>query len=361
MASQSRLYHRIHTPRTFNQTGPLALVCLPRLQLRGNFTNVKKVPHGGYTMSILYRLATTHFKHTHPTRHNSQPLPISMQMTFLRRTAAGPATLTVEDSKLGLRTSTIHVTLSQEDDSSSSSSAKKQNKKLTTKVVGYITVSDPISDVGHSFPSAWELCPPAPSRGPPSVVVTPDNVSLSPDSTTQSKWRQTGPGHWAKFRRVEHQCITFSPTSEFKKPGVIDQWARLRTVTSGSSSTAGNGKWTNETLSFLGDWFPAALEELGTQALSSLSSSPPSTRPKSPPFWYPTVTLNIDFKKSLPPQGVDWLYSRVVMKSVRNGRMDIEVIIMDEQGEIVALCSHVGLVVPVERNTSGRKYEKSKM
>ncbi|EEA25839.1 hypothetical protein TMatcc_005921 [Talaromyces marneffei ATCC 18224] len=316
------------------------------------------VPHGGYTMSILYRLAITHFKHTHPTRHNAQPLPISMQMTFLRRTAAGPATLTVEDSKLGLRTSTIHVTLSQEDDSRSSS-AKKQNKKLTAKVVGYITVSDPISDVGPSIPLAWELYPPAPSRGPPSVVITADNVSLSPDNTTQSKWRQTGPTDWAKFRLVEHQCITFGPTSEYKTPGVLDQWARLRTVTTGSSA-AGNGKWTNETLPFLSDWFPAGLEEVGSQSLSS-SSSPASTRPKIPPFWYPTVTLNIDFKKSLPPQGVDWLYSRVVMKSVRNGRMDIEVIIMDEQGEIVALCSHIGLVVPIERNTSGRKYEKPKI
>lgn len=280
-----------------------------------------------------------------------------MQMTFLRRTAAGPATLTVEDSKLGLRTSTIHVTLSQEDDSSS---AKKNNtQKLTAKVVGYITVSDPISDVGHSALSTWELYPPAPSGGPPSVIVTPDNVSLSPDNATQSKWRQTGPTDWAKFRRVEHQCITFGPTSALMKPGVLDQWARLRTVTSGSSA-AGNGKWTNETLPFLSDWFPAGLEQVGYQALYS-SASPPSTRTKIPPFWYPTVTLNIDFKKSLPPQGVDWLYSRVVMKSVRNGRMDIEVIIMDEQGEIVALCSHIGLVVPIERNTSGRKYEKSKI
>jgi hypothetical protein len=275
-------------------------------------------------------------------------------MTFLRRTVAGPATLIVEDSKLGLRTSTIHVTLSQDDDST-----KKQNKKSTARVVGYITVSDPISDVGHSNPSTWELYPPAPSGGPPAVVVTVDNVSLSPDNNTQTKWRQTGPTDWAKFRRVEHQCITFGPTSENKKPGALDQWARLRTVTSGSS-TAGNGKWTNETLPFLSDWFPAGLEEVGSQALSSLSS-PPSTRPKIPPFWYPTVTLNIDFKKSLPAEGVDWLYSRVVMKSVRNGRMDIEVIIMDEQGEIVALCSHIGLVVPIERNTSGRKYEKPKM
>lgn len=277
-----------------------------------------------------------------------------MQMTFLRRTAVGPATLTVEDAKLGLRTSSIHVTLSQEDDSSS---AKKQNKKPVAKVVGYITVSDPISDVGHSALSAWELHPPAPSRGPPNVIITADNVSLSSDNATQTKWQQTGPSKWSKFRRVERQCITFGPTSEYKKPGILDQWVRLHTVSS-DSSAAGHGKWTNETLPFLSDLFPAALDEVGNQAVSPSSSS---TRPKAPSFWYPTVTLNIDFKKSLPAQGVDWLYSRVVMKSLRNGRMDIEVIIMDEQGEIVALSSHIGLVVPVERNISGRNYEKPKM
>ncbi|EED21712.1 conserved hypothetical protein [Talaromyces stipitatus ATCC 10500] len=310
------------------------------------------VPHGGYTMSILYRLATTHFKHTHPTRHNSQPLPISMQITFLRRTAVGPAVLTVEDSKLGLRTSTIHVTLSQDDDS------KPDGKKRTARVVGYITISDSVSDVGYSHPSmTWGLYPPMPG-GPPEVIVRADDVKLSQkDGSETSKWKQTGPTHWSKFRKVEHQCITFGPTNEYKQPGVLDQWARLRTVSSDASAAAGNGKWTNETLPFLSDWFPAALEEVGAEALSALSSSSAS-KPKIPPFWYPTVTLNIDFKKSLPPQGVDWLYSRVVMKSVRNGRMDIEVIILDEKGEIVALCSHIGLVVSIERNTSGRKYGK---
>ena len=291
-----------------------------------------------------------------------------MQLSFLRRTAAGPAILTVVDSKLGLRTSTIHVTLSQEDDSSSAKKQDDGKKSLAAKVVGYITVSDPVSEVGHSIPSSWELYPPAaPSSAPPKVVQTADDVKLSLDDETQSKWQQTGPTAFAKFRRVEHQCITFGPSSKYKTPGVIDQWARLRTVTHGSSSPspsmAGTGKWTNETLPFLSDWFPAGLTEVGMGALASSSSSSPSSspKPKIPPFWYPTVTLNIDFKKSLPPQGVDWLYSRVVMKSIRNGRMDIEVIILDEQGEIVALCTHVGLVVPVERNTSGRKYEKSKI
>lgn len=343
---------------------------------------IKKVPHGGYTMSVLYRLAITHFKHTHPTRHSSQARPIAMQMNFLRRTAVGPVTLTVQDSKLGLRTSTIHVTLSQADGGGSGGGSKSgANKEKTARVVGYITMSDPVSEVGHSYPSSWQLRPPrAPEPGPPKVVITLDDVKLAPQDNTNDaedsaattseknppKWRQTGPTKWSKFRTVEKQCITFSPTNEYKSAGALDQWARLRTV----SSTTGkkeHGRWTNDTLGFLSDWLPVGLEEIGIKALesaqskSSLSSSSSSSsasaskKPEVPPFWFPTVALNVDFKKSLPAEGVEWIYSRVVIKSVQNGRMDIEAILMDEQGDIVALCSHVGLVVDIARNTSGRK------
>jgi hypothetical protein len=54
-------------------------------------------------------------------------------------------------------------------------------------------------------------------------------------------------------------------------------------------------------------------------------------------FWYPTVLLNLDIKKSLPEIGVEWLFARVVTKSIKNGRMDLEIVILDEGGEIVAL------------------------
>jgi hypothetical protein len=49
------------------------------------------------------------------------------------------------------------------------------------------------------------------------------------------------------------------------------------------------------------------------------------------------------------------------MKAVRNGRTDIEVIMKDEEGDIVALASQVGLVVSAARNTSGREYGKVKI
>jgi hypothetical protein len=72
------------------------------------------------------------------------------------------------------------------------------------------------------------------------------------------------------------------------------------------------------------------------------------------PQWYPTLLLNIDFKKSLPEEGVEWLFVRAESKQIKNGRMDIEVIILDEAGDVVALSHHVALAVSAERNVAKR-------
>jgi acyl-CoA thioesterase FadM len=72
-------------------------------------------------------------------------------------------------------------------------------------------------------------------------------------------------------------------------------------------------------------------------------------------FWYPTVLLNMDFKKPLPEEGVEWLFVRSDAKQIKNGRMDIEIVILDEGGEIVALSHHIALAVDSSRNFADRK------
>jgi len=67
------------------------------------------------------------------------------------------------------------------------------------------------------------------------------------------------------------------------------------------------------------------------------------------------VLLNIDFKKELPEEGVEWLFVRVQAKQIKNGRMDLEIVILDEEGDIVALSHHVALVLNAERNIAARK------
>lgn len=82
---------------------------------------------------------------------------------------------------------------------------------------------------------------------------------------------------------------------------------------------------------------------------------------KPPKYWYPTLLLNLDVKKSLPEEGVEWLFVRVNTKVIRNGRIDLEVVIMDEGYEIVALSHHVAFAVDAGRNLAERKTGASKI
>ena len=128
-------------------------------------------------------------------------------------------------------------------------------------------------------------------------------------------------------------------------------------------------RFTNESLGYVVDSFPQIveryspeeLEKAMEQAASPGSLQSPSILAKPAPkskldrsqwarFWYPTLLLNVEVKKALPPQGAEWLFVRVRSKLIRNGRMDLEVVVMDEGGDVVALSQHVALVLGAERN-----------
>jgi acyl-CoA thioesterase len=105
--------------------------------------------------------------------------------------------------------------------------------------------------------------------------------------------------------------------------------------------------------------FPMALDGFDTMsATAAARENGGSVEAQRAKFWYPTVTLNVDMKKHLPAGGVEWLYSRVVTKVVRDGRTDLEVTVLDEAGEVIALSTQVGLAVSASRNVGTRKLEK---
>jgi acyl-CoA thioesterase len=71
-------------------------------------------------------------------------------------------------------------------------------------------------------------------------------------------------------------------------------------------------------------------------------------------FWYPTLTMTIDLKTRIPAEGVEWLYTRVDTKMLRGGRADLEVVALNEAGELVALGAQTALVVDAARNFARR-------
>ena len=80
-------------------------------------------------------------------------------------------------------------------------------------------------------------------------------------------------------------------------------------------------------------------------------------------YWYPTMTLNLDVKKQLPEEGVEWLFTRTRAKRIRNGRFDLDIEVWDAEGDLVALSTHSSLVVDSSRNVTrnGKKEMNAKL
>lgn len=221
-------------------------------------------------------------------------------------------------------------------------------------VAGYITVSPPDAEVGISAETGWKPHPP-----PPAGSRADGSVDLSALGRTgcDGAWHNINPP-FPEFRKATAQAEVYGPgdgaTQQKRNGGMkIDQLARFRP---GGDI---NGRWTNAAVAYLIDMFPMAIEGFDNMAAAAVErENEDSAEHKQAQFWFPTVTLNVDMKKHLPANGVEWLYSRVVTKVVRDGRTDIEVTVLDEDGEVVALSTQVGLVVSASRNVGTRKLEK---
>jgi hypothetical protein len=273
------------------------------------------------------RVASLHFATT--LARQNQPHTITLHLDFLRRTQIGPATFVVKDVKLGRQTSVIHVTLLQD------------NRE---EVVGYITNSNFANEEGVSFSTAWKLNPP------------PCPADLSKFETDEDvNWGERKRWPFSDFRKATLNVRSWFPRAGQPASGVIDEWLSLK-----------NGEnWTNESLGSVVDTFPQVIETyvLGDDPYSidneaSAASSKDSEKKKKSTgvgFWYPTVLLNLDVKKALPKEGVKYLHVRLQAKQIKNGRFDLEIVVMDEGGDLVALSHHVCFAVNAARNTAARR------
>ncbi|KAI9650131.1 hypothetical protein NHQ30_000144 [Ciborinia camelliae] len=148
------------------------------------------------------------------------------------------------------------------------------------------------------------------------------------------------------FRKASVKGQIFHPKTQ-PSPTISDEWIRLST----------GEFWTDASLGYACDMFSMPSDFLSASTSTPTKSTGKTSIPGAK-YWFPTLLLSIDFKKSLPPQGVEWLFIRVERKQIKNGRMDVELTVWDEGGELVAISNHVALVVGTERNTSVRSSMK---
>ena len=227
-------------------------------------------------------------------------------------------------------------------------------------MVGYLTHTNLHTEEGATLSTGYTLKDPSPI----------------PLSSSTEALRKGEDENWIlfqkpfpEFRKAGQHVRTHLPrddgSSVMQPRGqtVLDQWICFEMV---------GERFTQETLGYVADMFPQIVETVYRQgdlesaltrnseaeaedSKSSKSTSGESDKAQWAKFWFPTVVLNIEFQKALPPEGVEWLFSRVRSKRIRNGRMDLEVTILDEGGDIVALSTHVALIVGAERNTNRKE------
>lgn len=263
---------------------------------------------------------------------------LNAHFQYLTRTETGPAVIIIENIKLGRQLSTIHATLYQhallpEAPWISPGSTRKE-------IAAYLTMTDLTKEQGVSLPTAFSL------QHPVAAPPRPDFAALRDDRDP----------HWARFEfpsrsplayaRCLRNCVYYDPREQPNKM-VIDKWIRLAT---GENITAA-------ALGYVADCWPYVVE---AQRPSPREAAAMKQRGEAIPFapdarfWYPTVVLNLEVKKALPKEGVEWLHLRVQAKQIKNGRLDLEVLLLDESGDLVAISNHVNLVLGSERNTAER-------
>ncbi|CAK4015937.1 Hypothetical predicted protein [Lecanosticta acicola] len=291
---------------------------------------IGSVPHGGYVTATLLTAVKRHFETT--LRKQNQPHTLALHLDFLRRTQTGPVRFHVKDVKLGRQTSVVHVSLSQDD---------------REEVVGYITQSNLHTEKGLSYLTNHA---PHPERiplsdGTTSLLLTGND----PLWTEKREWPNPN------FRKATQQIRAWFPRHGQVAQNIYDQWMCFRDPAS---------TWTHESLGFLADMFPQILESFYLDGFDPYDPkldeqySVPELRAMSKgkaPFWYPTLLLNLEVKKALPAAGVRFLFSRLQTKMIRNGRYDLEVLVYDEGGDLVALSHHVCFAVGSERNLAARR------
>ncbi|KAF1845673.1 uncharacterized protein K460DRAFT_312301 [Cucurbitaria berberidis CBS 394.84] len=270
---------------------------------------IGSVPNGGYVTGCILEVVKTHFS-TSLAKQN-QPHTIALHVEFLRRTGAGPAIFKVEDVKLGRQTSVVHVRMEQEG---------------RQEIIAYATNSNIDTEEGFSFDTKYTLSPPVPS------------VDLSKlDQGVDPNWIKIAELPYAKFRKATAKVVFHFPRDGQKALSTADEWLCWSDGTN----------FTNSSIGFVADMFPQIVESFRYEGQG--------------PFWYPTLLLNLDIKKSLPQEGVKWLQIRVEMKRIKNGRLDLEVYVHDAEGDLVALSHHVGFVLDASRNTAARRKPDAKI
>ncbi|KAH6609931.1 thioesterase family [Trichoderma cornu-damae] len=295
---------------------------------------VGTVPNGGYVATVFLRVAKEYLV------HKNQPDTIVAHWEYLNRTIAGPAVLVVDEAKPGRSITVLHVSLYQGGllprapwISTEAEGGKPKSERV---VVAYLTNKSIAAEKGIDLPSGWSLQP-----QPPLVA---DFTKLL--AGQDPEWGELDSIIQRRVTAMQQLRFFYNRAALIKNGTVssIDLWLCSR-----------NGEnFKAPSLGFIADCTSAFLPELHRPRAKDDPPAAGGKFTREASLWYPTLAMNLDVKKALPEEGERWLFLRSSAKQISKGRFDVEVIMFDGAGDLVALSHHVAMVVSAEKNTANR-------
>ncbi|KAI1644830.1 thioesterase-like superfamily-domain-containing protein [Daldinia loculata] len=223
-------------------------------------------------------------------------------------------------------------------------------------VLAYTTHADLRSFAGISLPTGYEGTPAA------ALPPLPDFKALKTIGS-DGAWEESKVPGPSRFVRSLLNWHFYLPRAGALTPGVLDMWIRLA---SGECITQSALAYVAVSFPFNLHLFLAAPE---LRQLLESQQDPGETTEKQAQreelqeknkqraaLLFPTVVMNLEAKTALPEEGVEWLAVRITSKQIKDGRFDLDMLIRDVEGEIVALSHHVAMILSVERNVGKRNF-----
>lgn len=279
---------------------------------------------------MIHHAAATHLTTNPELAAQNQPDILNLHIEFLRACERRESTITVTTLKTGAAISTLQLQLSQ-------------NGQI--RAIALATSTNFDKSLGPTVPTAWSLLP------PPKPAPDFDRVlAHQPDE------------NWVPVRLVGEiipltsRISVLDPRGGFPVDGICDAWngfiegermnatylALMTDIIPSMSDTLLRNDGLYDAHKFYQKAEQWAEKNPGVPAIinNSIAEAMKSTTFNS------TVTLDMDFKRRLPKEGLRFIFTRTATKMLQDGRMDIDVTICDE--DMALLCSSRQLILVLE-------------
>ncbi|KAF5024506.1 hypothetical protein F66182_3446 [Fusarium sp. NRRL 66182] len=292
--------------------------------------------HGGSVAAILYLVAETHFQTT--LEKYRQPDVLTLHVEFLRYCTPKDSTIIVTDLKRGATTCNIQLRLVQDDQ---------------TKVMAFASSTNFSQSLGPGAQTDWAFHPP-PKPAPSFAKV----LAREPDENWIPVFL-----HGQIFPLPRHWTYLI-PRGGFPVAGVYEAWSTLNhgrmdaatmalmvdMIPSLSDTLLGNdGLWDAHKISRTAEAFA---EEHPGQVCNLTNSAAEAARAS---VINNTVCLEVEFKKRVPREGIQWVFTRAEAKQLAGGRMDLDVTLCDEDMDLVCHTRQVILVLDAQKRFRDNK------